>query len=163
MLDVVVAIADETREESLRRFDVALFIVHPTIDPAEISQALNLAGHIVHGVGQPRRTPVGSELDGHYRDTRWRHRVRYEVTTQHFSAEVTSFVDRLVPHRAFLNGLRESGGRAQVIITFLDGYFGDELPQATFAKMADLGLDLGIECFTGYEQSYPHSSTACGD
>jgi hypothetical protein len=140
------AVTNDGCEESLRRFAVALFIVHPTIDPAEISNALNLVRHFVHGVGEPRRTPVGRELEGHYRDTRWRHTVRYEVRKQHFSAEVTSFVDSLVPHRAFLNGLRETGGRANVIITFLDGYFGDELPRATLARMADLGLDLGIEC-----------------
>src|SRR5262245_27131108 len=90
--------------ETLRRFNVALFIVHPTIDPSEISNSLNLVGHFVHGVGQRRRTPVGRELEGHYRDTRWRHSVRYEVRKQHFSTEVTAFVNGLVPHRAFLNG-----------------------------------------------------------
>jgi hypothetical protein len=140
-------IANDDCGETLRRFDVALFIKHPTIDPDEISNALNLVGHFVHKVGDPRRTPTGRELGGLYRDTRWRHRVRYQVRKQHFSAEVTSFVNGLVPHRAFLNGLRESGGRAQIIIAFLDGYFGDDLSQATLAKMAELGLDLGIECF----------------
>jgi len=49
-------------------------------------------------------------------------------------------------HRAFLKSLRETGGRAQVIITFLDGYFGDELRGPTLATMVDLCLDLGIEC-----------------
>src|SRR5262245_49880359 len=139
------AVANDDCEESLRRFDVALFVVHPTISPAEISNALNLVGHFVHSVGEPRRTPK-RQLEGHYRDTRWRHSIRYEVRKQHFSAEVTSFVDSLAPHRAFLNSLREGGGRAQVIITFLNGYFGDDLPRATLAKMAELGLDLGIEC-----------------
>ena len=54
--DVAMAIADDTCEESLRRFDVALVIVHPTIDPAEISNALDLAGHFVHGVGHQTGT-----------------------------------------------------------------------------------------------------------
>ena len=43
--------------------------------------------------------------------------------------------------------MREGGGRAEVIVAFLDGYFGDELPRATLAQMAELGLDSGIECF----------------
>jgi hypothetical protein len=139
------AVADDDCEESLRRFTVALFIVHPTIDPAEISNAFNLVGHFVHGVGEPRRTPTGRQLEGHYRDTRWRHSVRYEVRKQHFSTEIASFVDSLVPHRAFLNNLREGEGSIEVIITFLDGHFSDALPRATLAKMAELGLDLGIQ------------------
>lgn len=141
------AVANDDCEESLRRFDVALFIVHPTISPANISNALNLVGHFVHGMGEPRRTPSGGQLEGHYQDTRWRHSVRYEVRKQHFAAEVRSFVDSLMPHREFLNSLREGGGRAQVIIAFLDGYFGDNLSRTTLAMMAELGLDLGIECF----------------
>jgi len=36
------ALSDDTREDSLRRFDLAFFIVHPTIDPAEISNVLKL-------------------------------------------------------------------------------------------------------------------------
>src|SRR5438094_7115990 len=105
------AVANDDCEESLRRFNVALFIVHPTIDPDEISNAL-LEGHFVHRAGEPRRTPTGRQLEGRYQDTRWRHSVRYEVRKQHFSAEVTSCVNSLVPYRAFLNRLRETGGRA---------------------------------------------------
>jgi hypothetical protein len=140
-----VAVVNDDCEKSLRRFALALFIVHPTIDPAEISNAFNLVGHFVHGAREPRRTPTGRQLEGHYRDTRWRHSVSYEVRNQHFSTEITSFVDSLVPHRAFLNNLREGGGRTEVIITFLDGYFSDAIPRATLAKMTELGLDLGIE------------------
>jgi len=28
-----------------------------------------------------------------------------------------------------------------------DGYFGDEIPQAILARLIDLELDFGIECF----------------
>jgi len=35
-----------------------------------------------------------------------------------------------------------------VVVQFLgDGYFGDEIPQSTLAKIVDLGLSLSIECF----------------
>lgn len=51
--------------------------------------------------------------------------------------------------KAFLAELKSTGGRAVVIVGFLgDGYFGDEIPVETLAKLAELGLDLGIECFS---------------
>jgi hypothetical protein len=53
-----------------------------------------------------------------------------------------------VPHKAFLHRLRASGGTAEVIVQFLgDGCLGDSVPLQTLAKMADLQLDFGIECF----------------
>ncbi|MBP0581098.1 hypothetical protein J8I29_17360, partial [Labrys sp. LIt4] len=51
-------------------------------------------------------------------------------------------------HKAFLLSLRESGGRTWIIVEFLgDGYFGDEIPLRTLAKLVELGLDFGIEVF----------------
>ncbi len=57
-------------------------------------------------------------------------------------------MDYLVPYGAFLNELRATGGTAAILIQFLgDGYFGDQVPQETLAKLVRLDLDLGIECF----------------
>jgi len=131
-----------------KRFDVELFIVHPTLDPAEISTALGLDAHHAHRVGDRRKTPKGTLLPGNYPDTRWRHCVRHSVTDQWYAAEVTTLVNRLEPYGAFFANLQSTGGRASVIIQFLgDGYFGDEIPRATLAKLVDLGLALAIECF----------------
>jgi Domain of unknown function (DUF4279) len=131
-----------------RRFDVELFIVHPTMDPIEISTALGLEGSIVHRVGDRKTTPDGLPLVGSYPDTRWRHSVRYEVRDQFFAPKVKDLVDRLAPHREFIRGIRTTGGKAVLIVQFLgDAYFGDEIAADTLAKMADLQLDCGVECF----------------
>jgi hypothetical protein len=131
-----------------RRVDVELFIVHPTMSPAEISAALNLEAHFAHLVGEPRRTPKGRPLAGRYPDTRWRHCIQYELKAQWFTDKITALVDTLVPHRAFLHRVRASGGTAQIIVQFLGaGYLGDTVPLHTLAKMTDLQLDFGIECF----------------
>jgi hypothetical protein len=141
--------ATDGTEETSRRFNVALFIVHPTIDPAEITAALGLEGHFVHPVGEQRKTPKGTLLPGKYKDTRWRHRVRHDVKDQRFAAAVVTFVDRLAPHKAFLHDLRSTGGRAMIIVQFLgDGYFGDEIDRDTLARLVDLELDFGLECFS---------------
>jgi len=136
-----------------KRFDVELFIVHPTYDPAEISAALGLDAKFSHRVGEQRKTPKGTPLEGTYRDTRWRHSRRHETRDQWFGDKIAELLDRIEPHRGFLKKLRDTGGRACVIVQFLgDGYFGDEILQDTLTKLADLELDLGIECFTVPQQ-----------
>ena len=134
--------------DAQRRFEVQLFIVHPTLDPGEISRILGLKGHFSHRVGDRRRTPKRL-LSGTYPDSRWRHCIPCTVTGQHFASEVIGFVERLEAHKEFLANVTSTGGKASLIICFLgDGYFGDELPPATLAKLADLGLALAVECFT---------------
>jgi hypothetical protein len=134
--------------ESGQRFDVELFIVHPTIDPSEITIALGLEPKVSHRAGDRRVTPKGILLEGNHPDTRWRYCARYTVTNQWFADKVESLVAHLLPHKAFLSRLLQTGGKLTLIVQFLgDGYFGDDIPQSTLTKIADLGLSLGIECF----------------
>lgn len=131
-----------------RHFDVELFIIHPSLDPEDISRVLGLEAHFSHRVGEPRKTPAGTLLAGLHPDTRWRHSVRHTVTEQWFASAVVDFVGRLEPHAKFFASLRETGGSATVIIQFLgDGYFADSMPLTTLVKLSELGLSLGIECF----------------
>jgi hypothetical protein len=132
-----------------RRFDVELFIVHPSLDPGDISGALGLEGHFSHRVGDQRKTPKGTLLSGVYPDTRWRHSIRRTVTEHRFAAEVVNFVERLETRKEFLANVRATGGEASVVIQFLgDGYLADEIAPTTLARLANLGLALAIECFT---------------
>jgi Domain of unknown function (DUF4279) len=131
-----------------RRVDVQLFIVHPTMNPAEITAALGIEAYAEHRVGDPRKTPKGTPLEGQYSDTRWRHSVRHKMMGQLFADKITVFVNSLTPHKAFLHHLRATGGRAEIIVQFLgDGYLGDSVPSRTLAAMTELQLDFGIECF----------------
>jgi hypothetical protein len=131
-----------------RRFDVELFIVHPSLDPSDISRALGMEGHSAHRAGDQKKTPKGTLSPGVYSDTRWRHSIRHTVTEQWFASQVEGFVARLEPYKEFLTNLRETGGSATVIIQFLgDGYLADNIPLTTIAKLGELGLSLGIECF----------------
>jgi hypothetical protein len=141
-------LTDSTADGTPRRFHVELFIKHPTLDPADISTALGLEAHHAHRVGDPRRTPKGTPLSGNYADTRWRHCAEFSVTDRWFAEEVTRLLDRLEPHKAFFADLKSSGGSACACIQFFsDGYLSDALPHASLAKLVELGLDLGIECF----------------
>jgi hypothetical protein len=51
-------------------------------------------------------------------------------------------------HQRFLRHIRSTGGDATVIIQFLEGYFSDALTFATVGQLAELQVDLGIECYT---------------
>jgi hypothetical protein len=138
----------DSEDGTLRRFDVELFIVHPTIDPAEITAALGIEPVRTHRVGDSRRTPKGKPLPGNYPDTRWRHCIRHEAKDQWFADEFETRVSRIEPHAAFLGHLRTTGGRTQLIIQFLgDGYHGDTISADTLIKLANMGLSLGVECF----------------
>lgn len=136
-------------EGTPQRFAVQLFIRHPTMHPAEITAALGMDPLIQHVVGEPRRTSTGTHLPGIYQRTGWRYSNRYEVKDQWFAEELTELVDRLVPHKDFLHGLRSTGGQAMIVVQFLgdDGHFGDEIPSETLAKLVDLKLDLGLEVY----------------
>src|SRR5687767_1516960 len=120
------AASDGAEDNEPRRFDVELFVVHPTMDPADISARLGLEPTIAHPVDGKRRTPKGTVLTGRYRDTRWRHSIRHETRGQHFAGELAALLDRLSPHKTFLAELRATGGQAMLIVQFLgdDGYFG---------------------------------------
>jgi hypothetical protein len=138
---------DSDLEGVPRRFHVELLIVHPTFVPADISAALGLEADSAHRVGDPRKTPKGTPLSGNYPDTRWRYCVECSVRDQWYAAEVTKLLDRLEPHKAFFADLRSTGGKACIIIQFLDGYLSDAIPLGALAKMVELGLDLGIESY----------------
>ena len=131
-----------------RRYDVELLIAHPTIDPSQITIALGLEAKHSRRVGNSRMTPKGKLLQGNYPDTRWRHSTRYTTQDQQFADKVELLVKRLEPHKTFLRNLSAEGGSATIVIQFLgDGYFGDEIPVSTLARIADLGLSLSIEVF----------------
>jgi hypothetical protein len=131
-------------ERVSRRFDVALFIVHPTLDPADITAALGLEAQHQRRVGD-QRTPKGKLLSGSNPDTRWRHSVHLDANGQWFASQVAEFVDRLTPHKDFLRKVRSTGGTACVGIEFFGGgYFSDEIPRDTLAKILELELDLAI-------------------
>src|SRR6266571_3008309 len=102
-----------------QRFDVELFIIRLSIEPAAITAALGLEPKIVHRFVDHRRTPKGALLKGNYPDTRWRHSVRHTVKDQWFVAEITNFVDSLMDHKTFLRQVRSTGGKTCVLIQFL--------------------------------------------
>jgi hypothetical protein len=133
---------------TLKRFQIDLLIIHPSLDPMEISASLKLDAQFQHRVGDQRYTPTGIELSGSYPDTRWRYTERYETEGQHFVQQLEGFVDALRRHKTYFAYLASTGGSMMIVVNFLgDGYFGDQISAATMTKLSELGFDLGIEVF----------------
>src|SRR5262249_40422598 len=139
-----VSISDE--EGAACRFYLDLFIVHPSINPDEITAALGLEPSHARRFGEKRATPKGRLLEGTYPDSRWRHSVRHEIKGRFFARKIDELLDQLLPHRDFLHQLRTTGGQATLIVYFIDGYFTDSISNETLSKVVDLGMDLAIEC-----------------
>jgi hypothetical protein len=141
---------DDDYERESQRFDVQLFIKHPSLHPTDITTALGLEPTIAMTVGELRATPKGTLTGGRYDRTAWRYKNRYEITDQWFAGRVAELVDRLMPHKAFLCELTETGGYSCLIISFLgdDGHFGDELSIETLRKMTEMKMKFAIELYT---------------
>jgi hypothetical protein len=90
----------DAEQPTSKRFDVELFIVHSTVDLAEISVALGLDAGFAHRVADQRKTPAGNLLSGVHRDRRWRHSRRYETGDQWFADKVVDLILCLEPHKA---------------------------------------------------------------
>ncbi len=143
---------DEAAEIAKLRYSIRVLIVHPTLRPDEISDALNLNPDISHWVGQPRRTPKGETTGGVWPDTRW------SVTEirngeRFFFKRLDKLLDRFSKHRDFLRRVAETGGETIFIIGLCgEANIGSELTEQAVAKLADLKGSLGVEVFPRMNQ-----------
>lgn len=70
-----------------------------------------------------------------------------------FACELSRLIDALGPHQAFFAEVKANGGTASIIIQFMDGFLADELSSVTLARLVELDLSLGIECYAGLPKS----------
>ena len=138
---------DEAAEAAKLRYSIRVLIVHPTLTPDEISDALNLNPDTEHCVGQPRRTPRGEATGGVWPDTRWsveeiRNGERF------FFKRLDKLLDRFGKYRDFLRRVAETGGRTNFIVGLCgEENIGDTLSEQAVARLADLKGSLGVEVF----------------
>lgn len=145
--------AEQSSSAGEYRFFLDLFIVHPTLVPDQITRSLTMEPDVTHCVGAPRRTAKGTPLSGTYATTRWRRSTEYVVEDPGFASELSCLIGALVPHKAFFSELKANGGTASIINQFMDGFLADELSSVMLARLLELDLSLGIECYAGLPKS----------
>jgi hypothetical protein len=126
-------------------FSVALRFWHPSLDPAEITSALGIAPRHSAKAGQPRFTPKGAPLEGAYRESYW-HTEWSEGWRESGELEaedlVLTLLPRLVPHRALVQTIVSTGGRAMIQIrSFGAGNYALVLPSGLLEKCSNLQAD----------------------
>ena len=130
-----------------KRYEINLLINHPVMSPDTITGRLKPTPQYSWRRGEPRRTPIGTELGGVRSETMWRHVIR-EEGRRSFFAGLRNSVDRLRAHRRFLSQIASGGGRVELIVNLPGNVnMGDVLNPQTLRLIADLGADLGVEVF----------------
>jgi uncharacterized protein DUF4279 len=140
-----------TQKVPLERYTIDLLIKHPNISPDVITGELGLTPHYFWRLGEPRRTPTGTELGGIRAETMWRYVTRRKGR-RNFFAGLREFVGRLRGRRDFIAQLTAGGGRVTLIVNLPgDVNMGDVLEPETLRLMSELGIKLGVEVFPKME------------
>jgi len=129
------------------RFGLRLLIKHPTLAAEEITSILGLAPIMANSIGTRRETPAGTVLNGRHQLTTCGHSVRFDGDRRFFSP-VIKLIESLEPHSAFLSNIVDTGGSVELIIELSGNKnIGDTLQNSQLARLAKLGVALGIEVF----------------
>jgi len=123
-----------------------LVVKHPTMNPKEISDGLDLIPLLTWERGARRATPKGSFLSGTYTENLW----SFTINCNHKNISLTigEFINTLNLKQEFLQKLFVSGGRSTIIIDF-SGMInaGLLITPEQLAILASCGLKLGVEVF----------------
>jgi hypothetical protein len=123
---------------------LSLRLVHPTIDPALISTELGMSADRSWIAWEPRTTPRGDILEGLRKESYWT-RTLSEAKDADPGEQISVALDLLNSHADFLRQIRATGGRIMFYLSWgHDGDTGAVLSSALMLRMAELGIDLGI-------------------
>lgn len=130
-------------------YRIRVLLTHPEIDLQVITATTGLSPSRHWTKGDKRVTPHGRELPGFHQASMWSYWVDVE-NTREFADSVAKVLDLMAPARAVIHDLISTNGQATLIIE-LSGTrnIGDVIAPAALAKIAGLGLSLGIEVFPG--------------
>jgi hypothetical protein len=125
-------------------YGISLQVRHPDADPNDIVRNVGLPVKRSWRVGEPRSTPRGTALPGHYHTTY----CAFDLGAGDdgdLAEHLRSQVAMLLPKRDFLHGLRATGGSLNLFITWAVGERGEVFDCALLSDLVSLGIDLGIE------------------
>lgn len=130
------------------RFTIVLQMSHPTMHSTIVTKALGVEPKRSWTVGEVRRTPTGTALEGIYRQTSWSISERFERRRDFFDA-CLEFIDRILQPRAkFVDSFLQTGGKIAVYLQIPgDANIGDAITAEGLARVARLGIEISVEVF----------------
>lgn len=128
-------------------FAISLRIEHPTLRHEAIAQALALKPAVGYSVGEQRKTPKGTLLEGVNRKSY----CCFDLLPKQggdVADGIESLLLRLDPHASYFQKLTQEGGKAELFV----GFFPEEIGGFTLrtqdtANLARLSLDLSVEVY----------------
>jgi hypothetical protein len=132
---------------------LSLSIVHPSLDPASVTQVLGLKPQRTWLAGEQRSTPKGTPLQGRYAEGYWATdpfeygwQASTDMQIEDALEELVSFLE---PHAAFLRQI-SSGGIVKVWVSSQSTRnYAFELSPSMLGRLASLGATLVHDVYPG--------------
>lgn len=117
------------------------------MDADSISHAMPISPDRVCRIGDPKRTPSGKQLSGHYDRTHWHAKLETPADGD-VSDFLRSLHKQLENAHGFLRGVADTGGTSEVFIgLFADRCCDFELPVSLLGDLASSGLGLRFDYY----------------
>jgi hypothetical protein len=130
-----------------RKFEIALRLRHPSMDPTEITLRLGINPSYCYRAGDPRVTPKGSALTGTNKESFWYADLPVEDAPSIADGLRISNAS-LVPHKIFLNSFVDDGGTVEYFIGwFIDGNSGEVLDWSLLKECAELKVAVQFDVY----------------
>lgn len=131
-------------------FTISLRLRHPDIDPARITRTLGIEPQHTWKVGDARRDPAGTALEGAYRESYWVAQLMEQPQLASARVSVESVLLQTLAHlrrsQSFLAQLDAEGGVAELYISlFARTDFRLELSAQSQALLGHLGLAFALD------------------
>lgn len=109
-------------------YKISFRIVHPTIDPNEITKKIGILPSMVQLAGEKRFSPSGRELPGTYKFSSWNHHIA-TVKAGGVTAvsKIREFNNKLSEQQHFFQEICDSGGRIEYFIGWFSGLNSGEV------------------------------------
>ena len=135
-------------------YQVTLLIIHPSIDPQEITNTLNLEPFAKWKVGDPNAKYKGRTLKRSPSDSVWQCQPHTEKKLNSEDLYLESYIEKLakdlLQHKSFILKLTDSGGVCKFsVAVFSDFCVGFELTPLLLKQVCDInwGIEMSIYAY----------------
>ena len=134
------------------RYSVSLRIWHPSADPSDLTAALGIEPDRCWRSGDARTTSKGRILEGFRENTYWVARVLESAPESYLADALQALVGQFSRHKGFFRKVRSEGGKVEFFVGwYIERNIGDEFDISLLAGLADLGVNLSLDIYPGFE------------
>jgi hypothetical protein len=132
------------------RYSISLRVTHPTMDLDVVTDVLGITPGVIQKIGEPRRTPGGTTLPGHYTGNFWTSRLADDESIKRdLNSALNVAMDAVVAGCSLFGEIAKTGGRTEFFIGwfFDEGNSGDVLEHRLLARLGSMCIDLSFDVY----------------